>query len=73
MRLHRKPTAGQLAGINEKFADIKVKGEYRVSDALPVERDEPSLKDLPRLIFTFNRKEHGRLRVLINYLNDLPA
>ncbi len=73
MRLQRKPTDAQLAEINQKFADIKVKGEYKVSDALPAERDEPSLKDLARLVFTFNRREHGRLRMLINYLNDLPA
>ena len=39
-----------------RFADIKERGEFRVSEALSVERDEPSLKDLHRLIFSFNRK-----------------
>jgi hypothetical protein len=73
MRLHRKPTPAQLAEISQKFSDIKAKGEFRVSEALPVERDEPSLKDLHRLIFTFNRKDHGRLRMLIDFLNDLPV
>ena len=33
--------------------------------------DEPDLLELPRLVFPFNRRDHGRLRVLINYLNDL--
>jgi len=68
----RKPTAAQLAEITEKFSDIKVKGEFRVTEPLPVERDEPALADLPRLVFTFNRREHGRLRMLIDHLNDLP-
>jgi uncharacterized protein (TIGR00730 family) len=72
-RLNRRPTPAQLAEITEKFGDIKVKGEYRVSDALPVEADEPALAELPRLVFNFNRREHGRLRQLINFLNDLPA
>jgi uncharacterized protein (TIGR00730 family) len=72
-RLHRAPTVEQLAEINRKFADINVKGEYRVSKALAVERDEPSLANLPRLVFHFNKREHGRLRMLIDYLNDLPA
>jgi hypothetical protein len=71
IRLSRAPNEAQLAEINDKFADIKVKGAFRVSEALPVERDEPALLELPRLIFTFNRKDHGRLRMLINYLNDL--
>ncbi|MBC8105212.1 MAG: LOG family protein, partial [Anaerolineae bacterium] len=72
IRLHRKPTEAQLATIEDKFADIKVKGTFRVSDALPVEKDEPALQSMSRLIFTFNRKDHGRLRMLINHLNDLP-
>jgi uncharacterized protein (TIGR00730 family) len=73
LRLHRKPTAKQIDEIRERFGDIKVRGDFVVSGPLSVERDEPSLADLTRLIFTFNRKDHGRLRQLINFLNDLPA
>jgi uncharacterized protein (TIGR00730 family) len=72
MRLHRKPTQEQLTFINKTFADIKRSGEFVLSGPLPVERDEPALKDLHRLIFNFNRKDHGRLRMLIDYLNELP-
>ena len=50
-----------------------MKGPFRVSAALPVEKDEPSLAQMPRLIFVFNRREHGRLRMLIDYLNEMPA
>jgi uncharacterized protein (TIGR00730 family) len=71
MRLNRRPNESQLAHINEEFADILSSGVFRVGDALPLERNEPAIKDLPRLIFTFNRHDHGRLRQLINYLNDL--
>jgi uncharacterized protein (TIGR00730 family) len=71
MRLHRAPNEKQLAEISEKFSDIKVKGDFRVGAALPVEKDEPSLANLPRLIFHFNRREHGRLRMLIDHLNSL--
>ena len=72
MRLQKKPTEKQLAEINEKFRDITVAGgEYRVSEPLPVEADEPSLADLARLVFKFNRRDHGRLRALIDHLNTL--
>lgn len=73
MRLHRKPTEAQIAAINDGFKDILIKGSFRVSEPLPVERDEPALAKLQRLIFAFNRRDHGRLRMLIDYLNDLPA
>ncbi|HEX3357862.1 MAG TPA: TIGR00730 family Rossman fold protein [Tepidisphaeraceae bacterium] len=73
LRLQRKPNEAQLAEINEKWADINKRGKFTVTQQLPVERDEPALKDLHRLVFAFNRKDHGRLRMLINYLNELPA
>jgi uncharacterized protein (TIGR00730 family) len=72
LRLQRKPNEQQMEEIREKFADIKVKGDFRLTEPLSVERDEPALAHLHRLVFHFNRRDHGRLRMLINYLNDLP-
>jgi hypothetical protein len=72
MRLHRKPTPEQLEQINKNFGDICSSGVYRVSNALPVEKDEITLAAMPRLIFQFNRRDHGRMRMLIDFLNDLP-
>jgi uncharacterized protein (TIGR00730 family) len=69
LRLNRRPSEAQLARINKQFADILIDGAFRVSAALPLERNEPAIKDLPRLIFNFNRHDHGRLRQLIDYLN----
>lgn len=72
MRLRFAPTARQLEQIATDFADIKTRGQFVVSAALPAEADEPALTKLPRLVFTFNRRDHGRLRMLIDFLNDLP-
>jgi hypothetical protein len=44
-----------------------------VSGPLPVEADEPALDHLYRLVFRFNKRDHGRLRALIDFLNDLPV
>jgi hypothetical protein len=72
MRLQRNPTAEQLKEINSKFADIAVDGVFEATGPHPLEHDEPALENLPRLVFKFNRRDHGRLRMLIDYLNDLP-
>ena len=72
LRLKRKPSDAQLAELSGKFSDLKPRGEFRVSGPLPVERDEPALNHLHRLVFVFNRRDHGRLREMIDYLNDLP-
>jgi uncharacterized protein (TIGR00730 family) len=78
MRLHRPPNEKQLQEINETFGDLLEKhlagrpNAFRVSAPLAVEKDEPALAHLPRLVFGFNRRDHGRLRILIDYLNNLP-
>ena len=71
IRLHRKPSEQQLEEIRTQFADIAMRGTFRLSEPLPVERDEPALANLHRLVFGFNRKDAGRLRQLINYLNAI--
>jgi uncharacterized protein (TIGR00730 family) len=70
IRVHHKPTPAQLAQLSDEFKDIKVRGEFRVTGALSIERDEPALNALHRVVFNFNRREHGRLRMLIDRLND---
>ncbi len=71
LRLQRKPSEEQLARIARDFADINVRGQFRLTDPLPVERDEPALAHLHRLVFAFNKRDHGRLRSLIDALNNL--
>jgi uncharacterized protein (TIGR00730 family) len=73
IRLRRAPDAAQLRHIDRRFADIKTRGEFRVCGPLKAEVDEPALNDLPRLVFAFNKRDHGRLRQLIDFLNDMPG
>ncbi|MCS7034311.1 MAG: LOG family protein [Phycisphaerae bacterium] len=71
LRLNRAPDAAQLDRIRREFSDLLLPGgsDFRVSGALPVEADETPLAHLPRLVFGFNKRDHGRMRLLINYLN----
>ncbi len=73
LRLHRQPDEAAMKEIRAKFSEIlKPGGDFRLSEALAVEKDEPALAGLHRLVFPFNRRDHGRLRMLIDYLNNLP-
>jgi uncharacterized protein (TIGR00730 family) len=70
LRLHEPLAEPLLAELNEKFADILYEGgRFVLRAALPEEKDEPELADLPRLVFPFNRRSLGRLRQLIDRLN----
>ncbi len=59
-----------LKDLNRDFADLLSEGAFEQGGALPEERNESDLIHLPRLLFWFNRKNLGRLRQLINTLNQ---
>ncbi len=68
-RLREAPSPAKLEQINEQFTDILSAGRFEVTGPQPEEKDEPTLADLARLVFRFNRRSLGRLRQLIDLLN----
>lgn len=70
LRLNYPLADSLLDEINHRFAPILVDGQFRQAAPLPEEKDEPELASLPRLIFHFNRRDLGRLRQLIDLLNQ---
>ena len=71
-RLKAPLADSKLAYIQEHYADILVDGTYEQTTALPEEIGEPDLNGLPRLVFHFNRRALGRLRMLIDCINGRP-
>ena len=71
-RLKAPLAESKLAYIQEHYADILVDGTYKQTTALPEEVGEPDLSELPRLVFHFNRRALGRLRMLIDCINGRP-
>jgi uncharacterized protein (TIGR00730 family) len=70
LRMNNAITPTQLDAFNQDFADIVIGGRIEQRGPLPEESNEPELNDLPRLVFHFNRRHLGRLRQLINRIND---
>lgn len=71
MRLKQPIASEQLEQIRERFSDLLSDGTFEQSGPLQEELDEPAIRELPRLVFSFNRRSAGRLRQLIHHLNDL--
>lgn len=71
IRLQRAVPEGALKRLRDDFSDILIGGGDLVTcPALKEEVNEPELSHLPRLCLNFNRHGHGRLRLLIDRLNQ---
>ena len=71
MRMLVEPDKAQLAELNRQFGDIVASGVMRLSKPLPPERTDHDHLDLARLVFRFDKTHFGRLRQLIDTLNQI--
>lgn len=70
LRVSNKLSEEEVDSFNTEFSDILVEGKIEQVDALPEEANEPELAELPRIKMRFDRKQLGRLRLLIDAIND---
>jgi len=70
IRLTRPLPDAVVESLSKEFADILLSGTIVQSAAL-AEEDEAELAALPRLVLAFNRTNFGRLRQLIDRINDV--
>lgn len=73
LRLRQGPDDDELASLNEEFADIVVEGGITRTEPNQSEIDDDDALDLDRVTFHFDRRQFGRLRQLIDRLNDLAS
>ncbi len=71
IRIKEKLSSKNLERLSKSFKDIIVKGRIEPSSALPVESNETGISGLPRLIFHFDRKSYGRLKQMIDEINNM--
>jgi uncharacterized protein (TIGR00730 family) len=72
LRLTRPLPPAFVGELAQEFADIVKKGTIVQREAFPVERNEPEIIHLPRLAFHFDRIQYGRLRMLVDRINQAP-
>ncbi|MGH8874199.1 MAG: TIGR00730 family Rossman fold protein [Acidimicrobiia bacterium] len=73
LRLRKAPDDDRLAQLNDEFADIVVEGRIDLATPSPAEVEDADALDCARVALTFDRRQFGRLRRLIDRLNTLVA
>jgi hypothetical protein len=71
IRLHHAPSAAALKRLNRDFADIVTQPDIHATGPTPEELEDHQEPGRPRIAFGFNRRDYGRLRQLIERLNNL--
>ena len=71
LRIRQAPSAQELAALNDEFADIVVEGSIEITEATPPEVEDGDALDCDRIAFVFDRRQFGRLRQLLDRLNEI--
>ena len=70
IRLQRQLTDGAIQELNRRFSDLLDSGPLRASRALKQEQNEAELMNLPRLVAGSHRRNFGRLRQMLDAVNE---
>jgi uncharacterized protein (TIGR00730 family) len=70
IRLHREPSDALVERLNDEFGDIVEGGRIEKVPVHTLEADDEHLTDLSRIAFKFDRRGLGRLRQMVDLLND---
>jgi hypothetical protein len=71
LRVKHPVTEGLLRNLNDRFVGIcQSGGKFQETGPLPEEENESEFRDLHRIVFPFNRTNFGKLRSLIDVINQ---
>jgi uncharacterized protein (TIGR00730 family) len=70
IRMKHRLTKRALADLNDEFADLLESGSIVQGSALPEESNEPDISHYPRLILLPIRHNFGRMRQLLDAINE---
>ncbi len=70
LRLTQPVTDEELEFLNVEYSDLLEEGQFTACESPHGERFDQSLESLPALTFVFRWGQYGRLREMINWLND---
>lgn len=72
IRMQQQLPDNYVEELEKEFKDIIARGRLRQRKAFNAETDQPDVTHLPRLVFRYKRASYGRLRLLINRINEAP-
>lgn len=69
LRLKNAPSPSAIGSLNDDFGDIILGEKFKIIEPTPEEKEDNDHIELPRIAFGFDRRQYGRLRMLIDVIN----
>lgn len=73
IRIHRPLTDESLKVLNDRFDHLLAAERIEQTGALEEEIDDTHLHHMPRIVLTPHKRDFGKIRLLLNAINELPA
>jgi hypothetical protein len=73
LRLHKEPSDEFVEQLNDEYQDLLESGRIQKVKVHTLESDDGHLEKLPRLGLRFNRRSIGRLRQMVDHINNALA
>lgn len=70
IRLNHALNEAAMQQLNSEFGDLCKHGDFQQHPRCESEQDEPELCHMTRLVFAFSGRNHGRLRQLLDLVNQ---
>ncbi|WP_371369172.1 LOG family protein [Pseudomonas sp. QL9] len=70
IRLNHRLNDAALTRMHEEFGKLCLRDGFHQQPCCDAEQDEPEFVHLTRLAFAFNGRDHGRLRELLDFINQ---
>ena len=73
IRIHRALTAESLQTLNDRFDTMLAADRIEQTGALEEESEDHHLHHMPRIVLVPHKRDFGKIRLLLNAINDLPT
>ncbi|HTB82480.1 MAG TPA: TIGR00730 family Rossman fold protein [Candidatus Sulfotelmatobacter sp.] len=70
IRMKNAPSETAIEALNEDFSEILLEGKIKAVKPTPEETEDNDHLSLARIALNFNRRDYGRLRQLVDVLNN---
>jgi uncharacterized protein (TIGR00730 family) len=73
IRIHRPLTPESMKTLNERFDTLLAADRIEQTGALEEESDDHHLHHMPRIVLVPHKRDFGKIRLLLNAINELPV